>query len=152
MVNAIRNFIIMVDFRGWRQQIKTCRDKAVSIWPVRRKQGKTFLKFMFHMDINACQQLHFFTAVTLDYGIIQDQDIPFLDEWACQKQRLLLPQEASENSFSYRIFHSENDSMCFRNRPVLCVWNSETGRGFYPEILTIIKTGILYRQKHRRIS
>lgn len=42
--------------------------------------------------------------------------------------------------------------MCFLRLPVLCVWNSETGTGFYPEIPTVIKTGILHRQKHHRIS
>lgn len=27
--------------------------------------------------------------------------------------------------------------MCFLRRPVLCVWNSETGTGFYPEKSTV---------------
>lgn len=41
--------------------------------------------------------------------------------------------------------------MCFLRRPVLCVWNSETGTGFYPEKSTVIKIEILHKQKHHRI-
>lgn len=42
--------------------------------------------------------------------------------------------------------------MCFLRLPVLCVWNSGTGTGFYPEIPAATKNGILHKQKHHRIS